>query len=745
MILPDSTELELADGASGLDAARAIGPKLAEQAVLVKADGVPQDLRLPLPDGARLQILTTRDTQDPDALAVLRHSAAHLLAEAVRRLHPDVKVAIGPPIDNGFYYDFDFPSPIHEADLEAIEAEVQRELAEGRAWEREEISADEARARFTAEDEPYKVELVDTAEGAISLYTQGDFTDLCRGPHLQTSAPIKAFKLTSLAGAYWRGDSSNAQLTRIYGTAFFSQKDLDAHLERLEEARARDHRRLGAELDLFHFDEHSPGSPFWHPKGMAIFNALEDLRRRENARRGYSEVKTPLIYDKALWVTSGHWEKFRENMFLIPIDDEHTYAIKPMNCPGHMLLFGSQLRSYRELPLRFAEAAPLHRNELAGALHGLTRVRYVTQDDAHIFCSREQIDSELDACLEYLRYLYGLFGIEPRAELSTRPENKLGADEEWDFTGGQADRGARPPRDRVLRRRGGGLVLRAEDRPPHHRRARPLVAARHDPARRPDAGPLRAHLHGRRQPRASGVRRPPSVLRLARALHRDHHRALRRRVPALARAGPGARARRQRAASRWRARDRRRGSARPAIASTSTTATRRSASGSATASSRRSRSSSSSASASPRQRSPCGRAGRVSRRGRSTSCSTTSRRPSRRRSSWRRGARSSCDAAVDTGRNRARRSEAARPRRSRAGGRRARRATLASPHTGLPPCYAFHLQSRGRYPHLRSHELRGFNRVERRGKRCRCLPAAFDVSGKELHGFEERHSLMRSL
>ena len=436
-ILPDSTELELPDGSSGLDAARAIGPKLAEQAVLVKADGVAQDLRLPLADGARLQILTTRDTQDPDALAVLRHSAAHLLAEAVRRLHPGVKVAIGPPIENGFYYDFDFPAPINDADLEAIEAEVQRELAEGRAWEREEISADEARARFTAEGEPYKVELVETAEGAISLYTQGDFTDLCRGPHLQTSAPIKAFKVTSLAGAYWRGDEKNAQLTRIYGTAFFSQKDLDTHLERLEQARARDHRRLGADLDLFHFDEHSPGSPFWHPKGMAIFNALEDLRRRENARRGYSEVKTPLIYDRALWVTSGHWEKFRENMFLIPIDDEHTYAIKPMNCPGHMLLFGSQLRSYRELPLRFAEAAPLHRNELAGALHGLTRVRYVTQDDAHIFCSREQIDSELDGCLEYLRYLYGLFGIEPRAELSTRPENKLGADEEWDFTEGK--------------------------------------------------------------------------------------------------------------------------------------------------------------------------------------------------------------------------------------------------------------------------------------------------------------------
>ena len=369
---------------------------------------------------------------------MLRHSAAHLLAEAVRRLHPGVKVAIGPPIENGFYYDFEFPSPINEADLEAIEAEVQRELAEGRAWEREEISADEARARFAAEGEPYKVELVDTAEGAISLYTQGDFTDLCRGPHLQTSAPIKAFKLTSLAGAYWRGDSSEHAAHADLRDGVL-QPEGPRRAPRA--ARAGDGARPPAARARSSTSSTStstrPGSPFWHPKGMAIFNALEDLRRRENARRGYSEVKTPLIYDKALWVTSGHWEKFRENMFLIPIDDEHTYAIKPMNCPGHMLLFGSQLRSYRDLPLRYAEAAPLHRNELAGALHGLTRVRYVTQDDAHIFCSQRAGRRRARRCLEYLRYLYGLFGIEPRAELSTRPDNKLGTDEEWDFTEGK--------------------------------------------------------------------------------------------------------------------------------------------------------------------------------------------------------------------------------------------------------------------------------------------------------------------
>ncbi|HEU5278490.1 MAG TPA: threonine--tRNA ligase [Gaiellaceae bacterium] len=437
VVLPDNSELELPDGATGLDAARAIGPKLADEAVLVRSDGRVQDLRLPLEDGRPIQILTTRDKDDPDALAVLRHSSAHLLAEAVRRLYPGVKIAIGPPIENGFYYDFEFPEPISEEELPRIEEEIRRELQEGREWSREEVSADEARRRFEDEGEPYKVELVGTAEGPISFYTQGEFTDLCRGPHLQDSRPIKAIKLTGLAGAYWRGDEKNMQLTRIYGTAFYSQTDLDSYLERIEEAKRRDHRRLGTQLDLFHFDEHSPGSPFWHPKGMVIWNELEDLRRRENKKRGYVEVRTPLIYDKALWVTSGHWEKFRDNMFLIPIDDDQVYGMKPMNCPGHMLLFGKELRSYRDLPLRYAEAAPLHRNELAGALHGLTRVRYVTQDDAHIFCTQEQIASELDGCVAYLRYLYGLFGLEARAEFSTRPDDKLGRDEEWDFAEGE--------------------------------------------------------------------------------------------------------------------------------------------------------------------------------------------------------------------------------------------------------------------------------------------------------------------
>jgi threonyl-tRNA synthetase len=437
VILPDDSELQLPAGATGLDAARAIGPKLAEQAVLVRADGRVQDLRLPLADGERLQILTTRDTGDPDALAVLRHSSAHLLAEAVRRLYPGVKIAIGPPIENGFYYDFEFPEPIHEDDLGRIEAEIRRELKEGRTWRREEIPRDEARARFEAEGEPYKVELVDTAEGDISLYTQGEFTDLCRGPHLQDSKPIKALRLTGLAGAYWRGDSSNPQLTRIYGTAFFSQSDLDAYLERLEDARRRDHRRLGVQFDLFHLADNSPGSPFWHPKGMVIWNELEDLRRRENLRRGYVEVKTPLLYDVETYLTSGHYENYRDNMFFTTSHgDEREFALKPMNCPGHMLLFGSQLRSYRDLPFRYAESSTLHRDELGGTLHGLLRVKHVTQDDAHIFCSQDQIEDEIFGCLDYASYLYDLFEMEARFELSTRPEKKLGSDEEWDFTEG---------------------------------------------------------------------------------------------------------------------------------------------------------------------------------------------------------------------------------------------------------------------------------------------------------------------
>ncbi|MDQ3669192.1 MAG: threonine--tRNA ligase [Actinomycetota bacterium] len=431
VILPDKSELELPDGATGLDAARAIGPKLAGEAVLVRTNGQVRDLRLPLDDGRQIQILTTRDHEDPDALWVLRHSAAHLLAEAARRLYPGTRVAIGPPIENGFYYDFEFPEPVGEEALERLEEEIRRELGEGREWERWEVERDEARRFFEEQGEPYKVELVETADGEISFYRQGDFVDLCRGPHLQDSKPIKAVKLLSLAGAYWRGDETKPQLTRVYGTAFYDPKDLEAYLHRLEEAKGRDHRRLGKELDLFHFSELAPGMPFWHPRGMVVWNALEDLRRRENARRGYEEIKTPLVFDNELWRTSGHWEKFREHMFFLEAEGRE-YGLKPMNCPGHCLVYADGPKSYRDLPLRLAEAGTLHRNELSGTLHGLLRVRHVTQDDGHIFCTEDQLEAEILGCLDYAFFLYDLFGFDMRVELSTRPDNRLGADEEWE-------------------------------------------------------------------------------------------------------------------------------------------------------------------------------------------------------------------------------------------------------------------------------------------------------------------------
>jgi threonyl-tRNA synthetase len=431
VVLPDNSELELPDGATGLDAARAIGPKLAEQAVLVRSNGDIRDLRLPLDDGQRIQILTTRDREDADALYVLRHSAAHLLAEAARRLYPGTKVAIGPPIENGFYYDFQFPEPVGEEALGRLEAEIKREIEEGREWERFEVSREEARERFLAEQEPYKVELVDSVDGDISFYKQGDFVDLCRGPHLQDSKPIKAVKLLSLAGAYWRGDETKPQLTRVYGTAFYDPKDLEEYLHRLEEAKRRDHRRLAKDLALVDFSELAPGMPFWHPRGMVIWNVLEDLRRRENAKRGYDEVRTPQLYDSDLWRTSGHWDKFRENMFTLEAEG-HEYGLKPMNCPGHCVLYGQAPHSYRDLPLRLAEAGNLHRNELSGTLHGLLRVRHFVQDDAHIYCTPEQVEDEVLGCLDYAFYLYDLLGLDVRAELSTRPENRLGTDEEWD-------------------------------------------------------------------------------------------------------------------------------------------------------------------------------------------------------------------------------------------------------------------------------------------------------------------------
>jgi threonyl-tRNA synthetase len=428
--LPDGSGLDLADGASGLDAAAAVGPRLAKAAVAVQVDGEVRDLRLPLRDGESVRIVTDRD---PEALAVLRHSTAHVMAQAVLHLWPGAKIAIGPAIADGFYYDFEFPQPLGADDLERIEAEMRRILANPVEFVREDgVDKGELLRRFEEEHQPYKLELAEgLPDGEISLYRNDDFEDLCRGPHLQTTAPIRAFKLLSQAGAYWRGDSSRQMLTRIYGTAFFKQADLDEYLRLLEEARKRDHRRIGRELDLFHTSDAAPGAPFWHPRGMVIWNELTDLWRELNRDRAYREVRTPIIYSVDVWKRSGHWDKYRDHMFFTQ-KDERPLGVKPMNCPGHIEVYQAARRSYRDLPMRLAEQGLVHRDEPSGALHGLLRVIHITQDDAHIFCTDDQVEDEVVGCLDLANHIYGIFDLPVRLELSTRPDDRIGDDALWD-------------------------------------------------------------------------------------------------------------------------------------------------------------------------------------------------------------------------------------------------------------------------------------------------------------------------
>ncbi|HEU4657581.1 MAG TPA: threonine--tRNA ligase [Capillimicrobium sp.] len=433
--LPDGTELQLDDGATGADAAAAIGAGLARAALAVKVDGELRDLAAPLPDGARLEIVTGRS---PEALELIRHDAAHVLATAVLELYPGVKISIGPPIEDGFYYDFEFPDgvTISDADFEAIERKMAEHVKAAEPFEREDVPVAEALERFRAEDQPYKVELIEDLvanEGVetVSLYRNGPFTDLCRGPHAPSTKTVKAFKLQSVAGAYWRGDASRTMLTRVYGTAFLSKEDLEAHLQRLEEAKARDHRKLGRELGLFEFSEVSPGMAFWLPAGTTLWNQLVALTREMNAERGYTEVKTPQLYDSQLWKTSGHWDKYRENMFTTEAE-ERQMALKPMNCPGHCHLYSLHPHSYRDLPIRYSEPGLLHRYEPSGTLHGLLRVRHFVQDDAHIFCREDQILDEVVGCIEQAFATYAIFGFDVKLELSTRPEQRVGSDELWD-------------------------------------------------------------------------------------------------------------------------------------------------------------------------------------------------------------------------------------------------------------------------------------------------------------------------
>jgi threonyl-tRNA synthetase len=433
--LPDGKELQLEDGATGADAARAIGEGLARAALAVRVNGSVRDLSAPLPDGAPIEIVTDRS---PDALELLRHDTAHVLAEAVLELYPGTKVSIGPPIEDGFYYDFEFPEgvKVSDADFERIEQKMREHVKADETFERTDIPVGDAIERFKREGQDYKVELIrdlirDEGVETVSLYRNGAFVDLCRGPHGPSTMRIKAFKLMSVAGAYWRGDSSRPMLTRIYGTAFFSKEELDAYLERLEQARARDHRKLGKELGLFMFSDLAPGFPFWQPAGTHVWNELTDLWRRENVARGYTEVRTPILYDVDLWKQSGHWHVYREHMYFTDVEDR-PMGLKPMNCPAHVQIYKHELRSYRDLPIRYAEQGLVHRHEPSGTLHGLLRVRSITQDDAHVFCMEEQIEEEVLRCLDFGFFIYDIFGFSPRLELSTRPDKRVGSEEMWD-------------------------------------------------------------------------------------------------------------------------------------------------------------------------------------------------------------------------------------------------------------------------------------------------------------------------
>ncbi|MBP1626833.1 MAG: threonyl-tRNA synthetase [Holophagaceae bacterium] len=429
--LPDDSIRQIADGATGLDLARSISPRLLDAALAVRMDGVRRDLNTPLEASSKVAILTAKD---PESLEILRHSAAHLLAQAVKCLFPQAKAGVGPVIEDGFYYDFLVETFFTPEDLAAIEAEMVRLAEADLPITREEVDRNMAIQQFRAMSEPLKVELAEALpEGeTITLYRQGDFLDLCRGPHVPNTGKLKAFKLLQTAAAYWKGNEKNAQLCRIYGTAFHTRKELEDHMKRLEEAKARDHRKLGRELGLFSFHPEAPASPFFHPKGTVVYNELLAYLRSLYRRRGYQELITPQALDVSLWKTSGHYDKYQESMYFTEVD-EREYAIKPMNCPTHCLIYGTEKHSYRDLPIRYADFGRIHRYERSGVTQGLTRVRTFCQDDGHIICTPEQMKPEMASFFAFLREVYATFGFdEVRVALSTRPEQRLGSDEIWD-------------------------------------------------------------------------------------------------------------------------------------------------------------------------------------------------------------------------------------------------------------------------------------------------------------------------
>ena len=431
--LPDGSKKEFSGTITGEQVAASIGAGLAKAALAVRVNGKLQDLYLPIESDASIQIITGRDA---DGLELIRHDSAHLLAEAVKELFPETQVTIGPAIENGFYYDFSRKTPFSSDDLAAIEKRMKDIVARNEQVRRETWKRDDAVKFFKSIGEHYKAEIIASipANEDISLYRQGEFIDLCRGPHAPSTGKVgTAFKLMKVAGAYWRGDSKNEMLQRIYGTAWANEKDLKQYLTMLEEAEKRDHRRLGKELDLFHIEEHTPGMIFWHDKGWTLYRTLENFVRAKIQKKGYIEVKTPTLVDRSLWEASGHWEKFRENMFVSNSDEERTLCVKPMNCPCHIQIFKQGLKSYRDLPLRMAEFGSCHRNEPSGSLHGIMRIRGFVQDDAHIFCTEEQITSETVAFCDLLKDVYKAFGFtDIKVKFSDRPPKRAGSDETWD-------------------------------------------------------------------------------------------------------------------------------------------------------------------------------------------------------------------------------------------------------------------------------------------------------------------------
>jgi len=429
--LKDGSIKEYNEGTTVMQVAESISAGLARVALAAEIDGVVKDLSTVLEKDCSLNLLTFDSEGGKHAF---RHTASHIMAQAVKKLYPDAKLAIGPAIDNGFYYDFDIDKPFTPDDLVKIEKEMEGIVREDLALERFTLPRDEAIKYMKDKHEPYKVELIrDLPEGEIiSFYRQGDYVDLCAGPHIPSTGKVKAFKLTSIAGAYWRGSEKNKMLQRIYGTAFAKKSELEEYLFRIEEAKKRDHRKLGKELDLFDIYDEGPGFPFFFPKGMVLRNILEDFWRFEHSKRGYQEIKTPIILNEELWHRSGHWDHYKENMYFTKIDDGN-YAIKPMNCPGGMLVYKRQLHSYRDLPQRMCELGLVHRHELSGALHGLMRVRCFTQDDAHIFMTNEQITDEILGVIDLIDSFYKVFGFKYYVELSTRPENSMGSDEQWEI------------------------------------------------------------------------------------------------------------------------------------------------------------------------------------------------------------------------------------------------------------------------------------------------------------------------